>query len=444
MTTSEPQPPTKSPEPAARLEEVRERTLLLVGHLDWPVLRRQHIPLLSPIVWDLGHIGHFEELWIGQRLGGRTPLAEGFERMFDPERNPRPTREGLPLPERDELFAYLARVREQTVEVLARAPHDSELARGGYAVELVAEHEEQHQETILQALQALESPPYRPPERRGQGPGAPSRAAGEGARRDMVRVPAGPFPMGWKGPGFAYDNELPQHLVEVPEVLVDRFPVSEAEYLAFVEEGGYRRRDHWSPAGWEWCRQDGAEAPRNWRRRDGGWQVRAMDRWAPPDPRVPVAQVCWYEAEAYCRFVGKRLLTEAEWEKAALWDPETGASRRYPWGDHLPTAERANLDQLAFGPGPAEAVRGGASALGVEQMLGDVWEWTASDFLPYPGFRAFPYREYSEVFFGSDYKVLRGGSWATRTEVARGTFRNWDYPIRRQIFAGFRCAQDGS
>jgi iron(II)-dependent oxidoreductase len=156
----------------------------------------------------------------------------------------------------------------------------------------------------------------------------------------------------------------------------------------------------------------------------------------------PVVHVCYWEADAYARWAGKRLPSEAEWEKAALWDPGAGVARPWPWGEQPPTSQHANLDQLGFAPAAIAAYPAGRSAYGVEQMVGDVWEWTSSDFLAYPGFVAYPYDDYSKIFFGSDYKVLRGGSWATRPGVARGTCRNWDYPIRRQIFAGFRLAAD--
>jgi len=158
----------------------------------------------------------------------------------------------------------------------------------------------------------------------------------------------------------------------------------------------------------------------------------------------PVQHVCWYEADAYARWAGRRLPTEAEWEKAASWGSD-GHKRPYPWGDEDPGPHLANLDQRHFRPAPVGAYPRGATpgaAGGCHHLLGDVWEWTSSDFEPYPGFRSHPYREYSEVFFGSGYKVLRGGSWATSPLAVRTTFRNWDHPIRRQIFAGFRCARD--
>jgi iron(II)-dependent oxidoreductase len=156
----------------------------------------------------------------------------------------------------------------------------------------------------------------------------------------------------------------------------------------------------------------------------------------------PVVHVCWYEADAYARWAGRRLPTEAEWEKAARHDPATGRSRRYPWGDADPGPEHANLGQRHLRPAPAGAYAEGAAPSGARQLIGDVWEWTSSDFAPYPGFAAFPYKEYSEVFFGPDYKVLRGGAFGVSPVVARGTFRNWDYPVRRQIFSGFRTARD--
>jgi iron(II)-dependent oxidoreductase len=183
-------------------------------------------------------------------------------------------------------------------------------------------------------------------------------------------------------------------------------------------------------------------APKHWRRDGAGWCARTFDRDEPLPPDHPVCHVCWFEAEAYAHWAGKRLPSEVEWEVAATWDPATASARRYPWGDEPPTPELANMDQLRFGTAPVGAFPRNVSPLGCVGMIGDVWEWTSSDFTPYPGYATFPYREYSEVFFGPTHKVLRGGAWATRAHVARATFRNWDFPVRRQIFAGFRCARD--
>ena len=252
-------------------------------------------------------------------------------------------------------------------------------------------------------------------------------APGRPLPADEVFVPGGPFTMGTDSEPFAYDNERPAHTVDVDPFFIDTVPVTNRRYAAFVAAGGYDDPRWWTPAGWAWRTEAGLAAPAFWRPEGGGtWSVlRFGARLALPLDE-PVQHACWYEADAYARFAGRRLPTEAEWEKAAQ-----GAK-----------ADHANLGQRHFGPAPAGAYPDGAGACGAEQMLGDVWEWTASDFSPYPGFSAFPYKEYSEVFYGPDYKVLRGGSWATHPSVARVTFRNWDYPIRRQIFAGFRCARD--
>lgn len=425
-----------------RLDEIRARTRELVEGLAEETLRKQHIPILSPMIWDLGHIANFEELWLVRKLVGEGPLEPDLDELYDAVKNPRPVRESLPVPSGQELLDYLDSVRGKTLEIAEQMARRSAegalpLLREGFVYEMVAVHEEQHQETLLQALQVLEDPPYEPPQRR-ELPREPH------AEPEMVEIPAGGFQMGAAPSGFAYDNERPRHSVELDAYWIDRYPTTAGQYEGFVSAGGYDREELWSEPGWAWRCETGARAPVNWvGSADGGWRVRFMDRVSPLDRSKPVVHVCYYEAEAFACWAGKRLPTEPEWEKAALWDPAPGAPRRYPWGDRPPSGREANLDQTAFEPAAIGSYPGAASAFGVEQLIGDVWEWTSSDFASYPGFEAFPYAEYSEIFFGPDYKVLRGGSWATRPEVARGTFRNWDLPIRRQIFAGFRCARDG-
>jgi iron(II)-dependent oxidoreductase len=221
-------------------------------------------------------------------------------------------------------------------------------------------------------------------------------------------------------------------------------PVTNGEYRTFVEDGGYDDPRWWDPTGWAHRVEAELVAPAYWRRDGGVWLREVFGRTEPVEEHEPVVHVCWYEADAYARWAGRRLPTEAEWEKATRWDPATGRSLRYPWGDEDPTPERANLGQRHLRPAPVGAYPLGASPLGVEQLIGDVWEWTSSHFTGYPGFAAWPYREYSEVFFGPEYRVLRGGSFGADEVACRGTFRNWDYPIRRQIFSGFRCARDAS
>ena len=412
---------------AARLAEARSRTLRLIAPISTENLERVHSKLMSPLVWDLGHIAAFEDLWLCHRTGGLPVLRPDLMEVYDAAETPRAGRGDLPLLRLAEALDYMDAVRARALEVLDRADLTGDRAS---VWELVLQHEHQHDETMLQCIQISEARLYSLP------PAEPLAAT---PAREMARIPAGPFLMGDSGEGFAYDNERPRHEVDLPAFEIDRTPVTNGDYLDFTADGGYERRELWSDQGWAWRREARAERPLYWSA-DG--RERRFDRSDPIDRQLPVMHVSWFEADAYARWAGKRLPTEAEWEKAAAWGPGATRPRRFPWGDEPPADERANLDQLAFGPLAAGALPAGASAYGVLGLIGDAWEWTASDFSPYPGFRAHPYREYSEVFFGGGYKVLRGGSWATRPTVARNTFRNWDHPQRRQIFAGFRCARD--
>jgi iron(II)-dependent oxidoreductase len=436
---------------AEALAVERARTLELIAPLDEAQLTAQHSPLQSPIVWDLGHVANYEAQWAICAVDGGDAAA-ALDPVYDPVRNPRRVRGELRLPDLDNARAYLAAVRERTQRRLERVSLDSRspLLADAYVYAMIAQHEAQHSETILQTIQLIPNLTYEP--RWREEPPAAARAPAGG----MARVAAGPFVMGTDDRRVAYDNERPARDVDLPAYQLDVAPVTNAEYLAFMSDGGYRRRELWCAEGRAWLERTHARHPGQWIATGGGgpryercegdecdgWHERAFGRIAPLAPDRPVVHVCWYEASAYARWAGKRLPTEAEWEKAAAWDPRVQRVRRYPWGDAPPDGSRANLDQRRFAPAPAGAYPEGRSAAGCQQMIGDVWEWTASDFEPYPGFQAFPYEEYSAVHFGRGYKVLRGGSWATRAVAIRATFRNWDLPERRQIFAGFRCAAD--
>jgi iron(II)-dependent oxidoreductase len=258
---------------------------------------------------------------------------------------------------------------------------------------------------------------------------------------ELIHIPAGPCTIGAPPEGFAYDNERPRHRTDVRGYLIGRSPITNGSYLTFVEGGGYERREWWSDEGWAWKEEYDITRPSGWTEGlDAEWR---LGRLEPLHPDRPVVHVSWFEADAFARAHDARLPTETEWEKAATWDQQTGTARRYPWGATPPLpGVHANIDLAHPGTAPSQGSRAGGSPYGCEQMVGDVWEWTASDFGGYPGFKAFPYKEYSEVFFGPDYKVLKGGSWATRARVITPAFRNWDYPQRRQIFAGVRIAKD--
>jgi iron(II)-dependent oxidoreductase len=419
---------------AVQLERSRARTRLLTDAVDEDDLVRQHSKLMSPLVWDYAHVGNQEELWLVRDVGGREPLRQDIDELYDAFMHPRADRPALPLLSPAETREYVAEVRDKVLDVLDRVRLEGRpLVTDAFAFGMIAQHEQQHDETMLATHQLRQGPAVLT---------APEPPPGRRLPAAEVLVPGGEFTMGTSTEPWALDNERPAHQVRVAPYVIDTAPVTNGAYLEFVLGGGYDEERWWSPTGWAHVRKAGLVAPRFWERVDGRWTRLRFGHREDLPLDEPVMHVCFYEAEAYAARAGKRLPTEAEWEFAARFDPATGRSRRYPWGDEDPRPEHANLGQRHLRPAPVGAYPAGASPLGVQQLVGDVWEWTSSDFAPYPGFTAFPYDEYSLVFFGPDYKVLRGGSFGTDEVVARGTFRNWDYPIRRQIFAGFRCARD--
>ncbi|GAB2608782.1 ergothioneine biosynthesis protein EgtB [Kribbella endophytica] len=420
---------------AGQLERSRARTVQLTDAVDTDDLIRQHSRLMSPLVWDYAHIGNQEELWLVRDVGGREPVRQDIDELYDAFMHSRADRPALPLLNPTETKSYVVEVRDKVMDVLDHVKFDGgrELVDNGFAFGMIVQHEQQHDETMLATHQLRTGSPVLD---------APAPPAGRRLPAAEVFVPGGVFEMGTSIEPWALDNERPAHAVHVAPYVIDTVPVSNGDYLKFVLGGGYENEQWWSEAGWVHVQKASLVAPRFWEVADGNWmRTRFGHREALPLDE-PVMHVSFYEAEAYAKWAGKRLPTEEEWEFAARFDPESGRTRRFPWGDETPGPQHANLGQRHLRPAPVGAYPAGASPLGVEQLVGDCWEWTSSDFTPYPGFRAFPYDEYSLVFFGPDYKILRGGSFGTDEVVARTTFRNWDYPIRRQIFAGFRCARD--
>ena len=421
---------------ARLLTEARDRTLLLVSGLSDEDMHLQHDPLMSPIIWDVGHIAHFEELWLTQNLDGPIEFSE-MPGLYNPFEHPRATRASLTLPTLSQMKARLGEIRERVLDRLDRLEWDDDnpLLEGGYVYNMVLQHEYQHNETILQTLQLKKGEPYNPP----LSITFPRRPVSAGG---MVPFAGGQVTIGTKDRSAAYDNERPMHEKELQPFLIDRIPVTNGRYLDFIADKGYQRAELWSDEGRKWLAASGAIAPKYWSRDGEGWINRSMNITRPVDATRPVCHVCYFEAEAFAKWDDKRLPTEFEWEAAASWDPSKQTARRFPWGESDASSVNANVDQLSFDVAPVGTYDSGVSPMGCYGMIGDVWEWTSTDFSGYPGFQSFPYKEYSEEFFGSDYKVLRGGSWATRPGAIRSTFRNWDYPIRRQIFSGFRCARD--
>ncbi len=414
---------------ATGLEAARSRTRYLTDVED-AELTTQHSPLMGPLVWDLAHIGQQEDLWLlrGGNAAQQGLLPAQIERLYDAFEHPRSTRVTLPLLIPREARRFIADVRGRVLDALERAEEEQL-----FSYVMVEQHEQQHVETMLATHQLRNGAPLL-----GRGAVLP---AGRPLLAESVVVPAGPFTLGVDGSQepWSLDNERPAHPVDLPAFRIARTPVTNAQWQDFLQAGGYDASGWWSTSGWSHRIQAGLERPLNWLP-DGSRQRFGIVEDIPPDE--PVQHISFYEAEAYAAWASARLPTEQEWEKACAWDAVADRRRRWPWGDSEWTPELANLGGTALRPAPAGAYPAGASAYGVEQLIGDVWEWTSSRFEPWPGFTPMLYADYSAPFFGGDFRVLRGGSWAVGGASIRPSFRNWDLPIRRQIFCGLRLAWD--
>jgi iron(II)-dependent oxidoreductase len=424
---------------ARAFEETRAATLRLFDLCDERDLHESPGFGYRPIIWHLAHIGVFEAYWLVQKAQGLDAPDARYERIFDPISTPR--EESKNLPTRAEMESYLSRVRAVVLDYLEGFDFNSRdpVKRGGYIFQLVLEHERQHQETLCYLFQMLDpSKKTRPSASLLSGGAGVTNAVGE-----MVSVPAGEFLMGASVDSFAYDNEYPAREVFLPEFRIARAPVTNGEFARFVAEGGYERREFWTDEGWSWREKENWTRPLYWRGAGAGtWTERRMFDEVALDPDHPVTGVSFYEAEAYARFAGKRLPTEAEWEKAASWDVRNNTKRRFAWGDEEPDPARSNYGMNFWGTTPVGQFQAGASPFGCLDMTGNVWEWTSTPFDAFPGFEPFPYPEYSQVWFDGDHRVLKGGSWATSPQVLRTSFRNFFRRHFRIAFAGLRLAED--
>ena len=414
------------------VQDARRRTLELIADLDDDQLLGPSLPIVNPPLWEIGHVAWFQEKWILRHCLRRPPLRPDADVLYDSAAVAHDTRWDLRLPSRAQTLRYLAEVEDQVLQRLTNPPGPDVV----YFTLLAIFHEDMHTEAFTYTRQTLGYPAPRLARR--------IDAASMGGNTPWVgdvSVAGGTVRLGAEpDEPFVFDNEKWAHPVTLKPFAIARAPVTQAEFAAFVEDGGYRRRELWDAAGWAWRERVAAGQPVYWRRDDSGWWRRNFDHWVSLEPHQPVIHVNWYEADAYCRWTGRRLPTEAEWEAAASWPADGGRKRCFPWGADRPTAERANLGGFALGCVGVAAHATGDSPCGCRQMIGNVWEWTANDFGPYPGFVPDPYKEYSAPWFG-DHKVLRGGCWATRGRLLRNTWRNFYRPDRRDVFAGFRtCA----
>lgn len=415
------------------LLDARRTTLALCEDLSDAQLQVPHLDVVNPLIWEIGHVAWFQENWILRHLGGVSGACAETDALYDSMAVAHPSRWDLVLPPRAKVLDYLAHILDC---ILERLPDGALGAEEAYFYQLVLFHEDMHTEAIAYTRQTLG---YAPPSWIERPAPATAGPGGDAA------IPGGTFRLGAERDApFAFDNEKWAHDVAIEPFSIARRTVTKGEFADFVRDGGYRDRRHWSDDGWAWCASAGREVPVYWSPDGGGgYAERWFDETIALDADAPMVHVTWFEADAYCRWAGRRLPTEAEWELAASAEPDgdgiAPAKRTYPWGEAPPDAARAAVDFRLVPDGAA--LGAGDSAFGVGRMLGTVWEWTASTFGPYPGFVADPYKDYSEPWFHTR-RVLRGGSWATRARMLRNTWRNYFTPERDDVFAGFRTCTD--
>ncbi len=418
-------------EVAEHLVAARKRVDALTGDLRGAQLLGPKLEIVNPVIWEIGHVAWFQEYWCLRTKpdGTRSPsMLAGADELYDSTEIPHDVRWDLPLPDLGGTRSYLQAVLERVLDALARRPDDERLL---YFAKLAACHEDMHAEAFHYTRHTLA---YDAPSLAAAA--APMKPGANGS--GDAEFPGGAFLLGaHRGSGFVHDNEKWAHEAFVRPFRMARSSVTNREFLEFVEAGGYERRAMWSEAGWLWRAGQAATMPHYWRKADGRWLQRRFANWVPLAVDEPVIHVTWYEAEAYCAFAGRRLPSELEWEYAAC-DGRSSDKPLAPWGAGRPDARHANLEGSA--PVPVGDFQTGDSPRGCRQLLGNVWEWTASTFEPYPGFVPDPYKEYSAPWFGTR-KVLRGGSFATPQRLIRNTWRNFFTPERHDVFAGFRtCA----
>lgn len=424
--------------------EARRRTMDLVADLSDEQLMGPRLATVNPLLWEIGHVAWFQEKWVLRHASGEGSSRRDADALYDSIAIPHDTRWDLPLPSRKETLGYMQQVRDRVLEKLDRPePGDAAL----YFTLYTLFHEDMHDEAFTCTRQILSYPAPRFSDALQAMPPAGATPGHSPSGPADAEIPGGLFMLGSpRSEPFVFDNEKWAHPIEIRPFAIARTAVTQGEFAAFVEAGGYGRREWWGEQGWLWRTAAGAEHPLYWLRDDGsGWLRRDFEQWVRLEPERPVININWFEAQAYCRWAGRRLPTEVEWEAAAAGEPDSLGrlslrKRRFPWGDELPAPEPCSLDWRAPRRLDVNACPANDSAFGCRQMIGNVWEWTGTTFGPYPGFEADAYREYSEPWFETR-KVLRGGCWATRSRLIRAAYRNFYTPDRRDVWAGFRTCR---
>ncbi|NNJ97076.1 MAG: ergothioneine biosynthesis protein EgtB [Gammaproteobacteria bacterium] len=421
---------------ANQLQDAHQRTMALIHGLSDQQLIGPLLATVNPLLWEIGHAAYFYEYWVLRQHMKMPPIREDADGLYDSITIAHDDRWTLPLPELQQTLAYIRAVEEEIKACLA----DGDDPQRDYLAQYAVFHHDMHNEAYTYTRQILQ---YPEPQigKAAHGISSPGGLDGD------VSIPGGSFLLGAKEhDGFVFDNEKWAYAVEIEPFRIARAAVSNGDYLKFVKAGGYTKQEYWDNDGWQWLKRAGLEHPVYWRHDADGWMIRKFDQWQPLSMHAALIHVSWYEAQAYCRWAGRRLPTEAEWEVAAAAEPTAdgrllaATKRHFPWGNEAPRPDQANLDGYALGTVDVGAHAAGDSAFGCRQMIGNVWEWTQDTFAPYPGFVPDMYQDYSQPLFGIT-KVLRGGAWPTRARMIRNTWRTYYGRERNDVFAGFRtCA----
>jgi iron(II)-dependent oxidoreductase len=420
------------------LHDAHRYTLALIDDLTDQQLIGPRLRIVNPLLWEIGHVAWFQEYWVLRHLNGRAPILPHGDSLYDSANVAHDMRWDLPLPSRAETLAYLREVLDRVTDQYQQRERID--AQAEYFLSLAIFHQDMHNEAFgysrqtlsfaqpcLDSLDGVTGRPFVTPQ-------DPPAALGD------AQVPGGILLLGsLPDRPFTFDNEMDAHEVEIAPFQISRTAVTNAEFAAFVDDDGYQREEFWSKAGWRWRQSIDARHPLHWQSDGRAWLQRKFDKPVLLENFLPVLNVNWFEAESYCRWAKRRLPTEAEWEMAASCEPRIAGARkrRFPWGEKPAENGLANLDWRLGGCIDVRALPESDSAFGCRQMIGNTWEWTASDFNPYPGFKPGAYKEYSAPWFG-DHKVLRGGCWTTRSRMVHNAYRNFYQPDRRDVWAGFR------
>ena len=420
-----------------QFKETRNRTLELVKNLKKDDFVVQTAAYMSPPKWHIGHVS-----WIYEAIISKLDKNYEFHsKEFSEYLNSYYQQFGIPhdkalrgitsRPTVDEIFQYFNTINQKVEKFLESRELNEEEKK---LIVTGFHHECQHQELLVYDLQHLLAEQYLPVRKN-------KIKEQQEKQKNFVEIKGGLYTMGYNGTSYCYDIELPKHKTYFENFKIGIFPVTNQEYLEFMNDGGYEDYKHWLSDGWEKVKSNKWNSPMYWEKINDEWYVRDFLGIRKINPKEPVCHVSYYEADAYCKWAGKRLPTEAEWEKAACWDEEKQQKTVFPWGDDNPTEEKCNLlESYHWGCAEVGAYPKGSSKAGCQQMIGDVWEWTSSEFVGYPGFKS-GFDEYNDKWF-TNQKVLRGGSFGTPKMSIRGSYRNFFRLDERWLFSGFRCVED--